>query len=268
MSLDTPALTAAPSARFSLRRMQTKKKLTAAFIFSAGVSVLAHAGPALGACLAAVLLLAASGLPARYIARRLLAVNVFFVFLWLLLPLSLGARGGEPPFLTLGPFAVYPSGFALALLITLKGNAIAGALTALTGSSTITENGHALRALRIPEKLVALLLLTHANLALMARDYQRLFQAALLRGFVPRTHPAAYKTYARLLGLLFLRSWQKAQRVEQAMRLRGFCGRFPLIPSRCACPLPTQRRTARISSLLLAFCSLLSVLLVFWDIHL
>ena len=262
---DTPADHAAPLARFSFRSMSPSRKLLSAFIFSAGTSLLVHPIPASAACVFAALLILCSGLPFSFLAKRLLSINIFFALLWLLLPLSFLPRGGQLPLFTFGPFAFYPSGIDLALLVTLKGNAIAAALLALAGSSSVIENGHALRSFHIPDKLVALLLITHSNLILMAREYRRLFNAAKLRGFVPRTSLASYQTYARLVALLLVRSWQHAQRIECAMRLRGFNGLFPLIPSRCTCPPEIQHRNRLAASALLCVCSTVILMLISWD---
>lgn len=265
MAFETLADAARPPRFFAFRALAPDKKLLAALEFSVCAGVLATPPPALAACGFAALLLLFSGLPARFIARRLLSVNAFFALLWLLLPLSFVRGGGEEALFEAGPLALYPSGFALALLITLKGNAIAGALIALAGTSTVTENGRGLKRLRVPEKLVALLLITHGNLALMADEYRRIFEAARLRGFVPRTGLASYATYARLLGLLLVRSWQHARRVEKAMALRCFSGRFPIIPSRCSCPPRIRARNKACSFVLLFFCCMAGVALVAWD---
>lgn len=265
MAFDTPADALRSPALFSLRAIRPDRKLLAALAFSVAVSVLSHPLPALAACGASALLVLCSGIPWAFLGKRLLSVNLFFLLLWLLLPLSFLPREGEP-LAAFGPVAVYASGVSLALLITLKGNAIAAAFLALAGSSTVAENGHALLSLRVPEKLVALLLITHGNLALMAGEYKRLFQAARLRGFTPRTSLASYATYARLIGLLLVRSWQHAQRVDKAMRLRGFCGRFPVLPSRCACPTEVQARNRRASLAVLLYGCAAAVLLVAWDV--
>lgn len=265
MSFDTRADAARPLSFFAFRALAPDRKLLAALAFSIAVGVLTDFRPALAACGAAALLLLLSGLPVHFVTKRLLSINVFFALLWLMLPLSLVHRGGEVALFEAGPLALYPSGFALALLITLKGNAIAGALLALAGTSTVTENGRGLKRLRVPEKLVALLLITHGNLALMADEYRRIFEAARLRGFIPRTGLASYATYARLLGLLLVRSWQHARRVERAMELRCFAGRFPIIPSRCTCPPEVQTRNRACSLVLLFFCCAVSGALIVWD---
>jgi cobalt/nickel transport system permease protein len=47
-----------------------------------------------------------------------------------------------------------------------------------------------------------------------------------IRGFRPRTRLHTYRSYAYLVGMLFVRAAARADRVHQAMRCRGFNGRF------------------------------------------
>jgi cobalt/nickel transport system permease protein len=265
-TFETPADSARSLPYFSLRSMRPERKLAAAAVFSLCAALLSRPAPALGACLFAALLLCCSGLPLRDIARRLASVNAFFLPFWLILPLSPAPDGDTRTLFSLGPLAFHTAGFETALLIWLKGNAAACAIAALAGSSTLAENGRALRALHVPDKMTALLLITYTNLGLMACEYVRLFQAARLRGFVPGASPAACRVYARLIGLLLVRSRQKAQRVEQAMLLRGFRGCFPLLPTQCSCPLEIRLRDTRAAALLPALCCLAGGTLVVWDV--
>lgn len=234
-------------------------KLAVALVFAIAVSVLQTSLAAGCACLLALCLLLLSGLNYRFIAKRLVLINFFFLFLWLLLPVSLQAATTEEPLFALGPFVFLRSGIGLALLITLKGNAITGALLALSGSASLAENAHALKTLRVPEKLVALLLIACTNISLLIEEYQRVFQAALLRGFTPQTSIKAYKTYANLIANLLVRAWQRSQRIEQAMRLRSFCGKFPLITPR----LHPQKRM--LSWFFCLFCVLYIVFIIYID---
>ena len=257
MEPDSPTTGTAPS--FSgLRALPARQKICAAVAFSLAVSLLSQPLPAVGACGLAGLLLTCSGLSPAFIAKRLLPINAFFLTLWLLLPLS-GISSPDPEAaFSLGPLHLSASGAALALLITLKGNAIAAALLALAGSSSVPENGHALLRLGLSEKFVVLLLTTHSNLERLTAEYQRGFQAAKLRGFTPATSLASYGVYARLIGLLLVRSWQRSQRIETAMRLRGFCGRFPLIaPKR-----PTREKSGLV---LLSLCCTAAIGLSAWN---
>jgi cobalt/nickel transport system permease protein len=43
-----------------------------------------------------------------------------------------------------------------------------------------------------------------------------------VRGFVPRTNMHTYKSYAYLVGMLLVRSYDRAERIHKAMLCRGF----------------------------------------------
>ena len=51
-------------------------------------------------------------------------------------------------------------------------------------------------------------------------------QAMRARGFKPKTDKHTYRSYAWLIGMLLVKSWDRAERVYDAMRCRGFRNRF------------------------------------------
>ncbi|MBW1679214.1 MAG: cobalt ECF transporter T component CbiQ, partial [Deltaproteobacteria bacterium] len=54
----------------------------------------------------------------------------------------------------------------------------------------------------------------------------KLANAMKIRCFHPRTDIHTYKTYAYLLGMLLIKSYDRSERVHQAMICRGFKGEF------------------------------------------
>lgn len=48
-----------------------------------------------------------------------------------------------------------------------------------------------------------------------------------LRGFTPGTNLETLKVTAHFIGTLFIRSLERVQRITEAMKLRGYRGRFP-----------------------------------------
>jgi cobalt/nickel transport system permease protein len=122
-----------------------------------------------------------------------------------------------------------PEGPDLAGLITLKVNAIFLALSALLGSSTVNQVLHALAHLKLPSKLVTLFMLFYRYLHLLDQEYRRLRQAMTVRGFIPKTNLHTYRSYARLVAMLLVRSVDRSERVYQAMLCRGFSGTFWLL---------------------------------------
>jgi cobalt/nickel transport system permease protein len=179
--------------------------------------------PAAGAALvvSAVLLFWAR-LPLSEVLGRLALVNLFILFLWLFLPFS---TPGQEIF-SLGPLVCTRQGLELAGLITLKSNAVVLAILALLSTSSLPALGHALSKLGLPDKLTFLLLISYRYLEVIFQEYHRLQEAARIRAFRPGTNMHTYRTYGYLLAMVLLNSYERAQRVYQAMLLRGFQGRF------------------------------------------
>lgn len=169
---------------------------------------------------AALLLL--SRPPWRTALRRLLTVNVLLCFLCLLTPFSLP---GDIVW-QWGPLAASRQGLALALVLWAKSNALVFFFLALAATMPVSTAGYALQRLCCPDKLVFLLLFAGRFVHDMADEWRTLFAAARLRGFRARTSLHSYRTLASLLGILLLRGLDRAQRVHEAMRLRGFRQRF------------------------------------------
>jgi cobalt/nickel transport system permease protein len=156
------------------------------------------------------------------VLKRLVIVNALILFLWLVLPFTFK---GEV--LThIGSFAIYRPGVILAAQITLKSNAILLALIALTATMSLSTLGHAMYRLRVPEKIVYLLLMTYRYIFVIEQEYLRLMRAAKIRGFQPGTNLNTYRTFSYVIGMLFVRAAGRAERVHQAMRCRGFNGKF------------------------------------------
>lgn len=164
-------------------------------------------------------------LPLTLVGKRLLAANSFIIFIWITLPVT---YGGEPMFY-LGPFPFSREGILLSNLITLKTNTIVLIMTSLLATSTIASLGHALEGLGLPGRLSFLLLFSYRYIFVIHGEYQRLVRAAQMRCFQPATTIHTYKTFAYLFGMTLVKSYNRGDRIHQAMLLRGFNGHlYPL----------------------------------------
>ncbi|MCK5192725.1 MAG: energy-coupling factor transporter transmembrane protein EcfT, partial [Desulfobulbaceae bacterium] len=108
--------------------------------------------------------------------------------------------------------------------ITIKSNAMMLMLIALVASTPIFTMGHAMHELGIPKKIVHLFFFTYRYIHVMHREYARLLNSMKIRGFRPKTSLHTYKTFAYMVGMLLVRSFDRAQRVHNAMLCRGFKG--------------------------------------------
>ena len=208
-----------------MHRLDTRAKLVAGVVYAFAVALIGDLRVLAVALVFSAGMLLVARLDGRALLRRLLVVNALIVFLWLFLPWSVPGR----VLVEWGRLRVTHEGVLLALRLTLRCNAIVGALIALLATSGLVELAHALRSLRIPAKLVVVLFLCIRYVQLIMDEYARLAGAMKVRGFKPRTSMHTYRTYANMLGALLVRSHDRAARVHEAMVCRGFAGRFPTL---------------------------------------
>jgi cobalt/nickel transport system permease protein len=205
-----------------IHRLDPRPKIVFAALFSMVVAVSRDFSTLLVALLAAVLMVCLAQLNFKDVLRRLSVMLGFIALIWLVMPLTY-----EGPLLFhFGPLHLTRPGVLLSAQISLKSIAILSLLMALLATMTIATLGHALHRLGLPDKLVHLLLITYRYIFVIEQEYQRLIRAMKIRGFKPGTNLHSYKTYAYLIGMLFVRSSTRGERVYRAMKCRGFSGRI------------------------------------------
>ncbi len=178
------------------------------------------------AALVTGLLLAGTARPyGKLLLKRLAVVNFFMAFLWLTLPFSVE---GETV-LNLSFLKMTREGLLLSLLITLKANTIALFTIALPGTSTVIALSHAMLHLRIPEKVVTLFYFFYRYIGVTGDEYEKMGQMLKARGFRALTGVHTVRVYAYFIGMLFVRSYERSERVYNALVMRGFEGRFPML---------------------------------------
>jgi cobalt/nickel transport system permease protein len=202
--------------------LDPRVKIVVAILFSVVVAISSRFLALLPALALSLFLIVLTGLPARTLCYRLLLVNGLIIFLWLLLPFTFH---GETLF-TIGPLAVTKEGVLYASRITLKCNAILLAMIALLATMPVFTLGHAMSRLYFPDKIIHLFLFTYRYIHVIFREYQKLINAMRIRGFIPQTNLHTYRSYAYLVGMLLVKSYDRAERVHKAMLCRGFSGKY------------------------------------------
>ena len=201
----------------------TPRTRTLAAIVFATVIALSNELPVLLLALGtALLLVIVAGLDFRQVGRRLLVLSGFLLLIWLILPFT---YQGEVVW-RISFLSVTQPGLMAATRLTLKTCSMLLIFLTLISTMSTADLAHALHNLKMPAKLVLLLLITYRYIFLIEDELQTLQRAAKVRNFRPGTTLHCYRTYAYLLGMLFVRAAERAQRVHQAMLCRAFSGRF------------------------------------------
>jgi len=180
--------------------------------------------PTLLGLFCAFMLVKASKLNIKRTLRRVVAMDLFMLTLICILPFT---TPGDEMFTVLGLTASW-QGLFHALLITVKANAVLLVLFSLVATMSASTLGHALAHLKVPDKLVHLLLFMVRYLDVISQEYKKMRRAMQARAFVLRTNRHTWKSIGYLFGMLLIRSVERAERIADAMKCRGFCGRYYL----------------------------------------
>ena len=166
------------------------------------------------------LVIGVSRVPPAYLIKRTVVELPFVVFAVLL------------PFVATGPqtevlgVSVSEHGLEAGIALLVKGTL--GVLASLTLAAT-TEPQEllvGLERLRVPQQLVQIMAFMVRYLDVVAGEMQRMRIAREARGFSAR-NPRRWPVLARSAGALFIRSYERGERVHLAMLSRGYTGRMP-----------------------------------------
>jgi cobalt/nickel transport system permease protein len=173
-----------------------------------------------GYLLVLVGVIAVSTVPAAYILKRMV-VEVPFVLFAVLMPFI--ATGPRTDFLGL---TVSAAGLMSAWALLAKGTL--GVLASLTLAATTEPHEllGGLERLRLPHQLVQIMGFMVRYLDVVTDEMRRMRIARESRGFTAR-NPKHWPVVARSAGALFIRSYERGERVHLAMVARGYTGRMP-----------------------------------------
>lgn len=249
----TLAVQELPRPDSSLARLDPRWKLAALVLATLATAALTQL-PAAALALAGALLLAAwARLPPRWFLARLGNLLPFLILIGVVFPLAV--RDGGPGF-HWGPCHLSLHGLRLAGLLAAKAVAIVTLMMVLLATAPLTVTLHAAHRLRLPGLFVHLSLLTYRYLFLLAQELGRLRIALRVRGYRNRANWHSYRTIGHVAGTLLVRSSERAERVGQAMRCRGFEGRFRSL---------VEFRTTAADVAVFALIAAIALMILAWD---
>lgn len=160
--------------------------------------------------------------PAGYVARRVV-VEIPFVVFALALPFL--ATGPKTEFLGL---TVSHSGLLGAWNILAKGTLGVVASILLAATTTVRDLLHGMERLRMPQLLVQIMQFMVRYATVIAGEMSRMRVARESRGFRAKD-VRQLPVVAKSAGALFIRSYERGERVHLAMLSRGYTGTMPVI---------------------------------------
>jgi cobalt/nickel transport system permease protein len=168
-----------------------------------------------------------TGVPGRYLATRLV-VEVPFVVFALLMPFI--ATG---PKISVGPVTLSLAGLWGSWGLLAKGTlgVVASLVLGITTEPRDLLAG--LERLRLPHQLVQIMGFMMRYLEVVTGELQRMRVARESRGFRARSL-GSWPALAATTGALFIRSYERGERIHLAMLSRGYTGRLPVTRSNAA----------------------------------
>lgn len=143
---------------------------------------------------------------------------------------------GESPSTWLG-LHVYVSGFHTAIGVALKILAATGAAVLLSVTVPADRLWASLAWMRVPPPLMTGLVVTFRSIHVLLNQMRRMRHGLVARGYRGRSF-REIRPVGRLIGVLFVRSHERQERVHAAMIARGFDGHVR--PALFATPLAAR----------------------------
>ena len=191
----------------------------------AGITVIAVSTAAWAVFAVCAVALAATAAIARIapltVWSRVRVVLPVVVFVAAFVPF---VRGG--PAVDVGPLALSEAGLTTFALVTVKASIGAVGAVLLAATTSFPDILHGLERLRAPRLLVVIAAFMHRYAFVIADEARRMRAALAARAYRPR-HLGDVTALGRLVTGLFLRSYERGERVYLAMLARGYAGAMP-----------------------------------------
>ena len=168
-----------------------------------------------------VLLMTLGDIPLLFIIKKVLLVSPFAIFVGIFNPLLDGGQIVLLHGLTIS--AGWLSFFSIMIKFLLT---VSTALL-LIATTSFPVVCHALRQLGVPSLFVSQLLFLYRYIFVLMEEAMRIVRARDMRSFGRRG--TGIRIFVRLVGILFLRTVERAERIYYAMLSRGFQGDIPTI---------------------------------------
>jgi cobalt/nickel transport system permease protein len=206
-----------------IHRLDPRGKIVAVFLFIATVvsypkyEVL----PLMPYFIFPVLLIVLSDTPFMLVLKRVVMVSPFAVFIGIFNPfLDSGKVAISDHFLISAGWISFAS-IMMKFVLTISAAIILIATTSFPGVC------YSLQRLGVPSVFTSQLLFLYRYIFILLEEAMRMVRARNLKSFGSRN--LDIKTSIRLIGVLFIRTVERAERIYKAMLARGFEGEIPSI---------------------------------------
>jgi len=237
---------------------EVRCKIITILVYSFVVASLKHLSPALAAIGISFLILVTARVSFAKVILRLLAITGFVSMFLVVMPFSVPVHNNDTVLVFKGMewLGFNLRGLRLAATIAAKAVAIALLMEPLLSTAPLPVTLHGLSRLGAPEMIGQMVLLSNRYLHVFRHEARRMSSGMRVRGFRKRTDLTTLRAVGNFIGMLFVRSFERTERVFDAMRARGYRGQFPE---------PAERRLSARDLLLTACWLVIGLVLIMYD---
>lgn len=212
-----------------VHRWDVRVKIITILLYCFMITALQHLTPALVAIAVSLLVLIIAKAEYYRVVLRLIAISGFVGMFMVVMPFSTPQHGGDTVLVLNGWewFGFNLRGLRLAATIAAKAVAITLLMEPLIATAPLPTTLHGLSKLGAPDIIGQMVLLSYRYLHVFRHEARRMSTGMQVRGFRKRTNLQTLRAVANFLGMLFVRSFERTERVFDAMQARGYKGHFP-----------------------------------------
>jgi cobalt/nickel transport system permease protein len=225
-----PQLDATSQADSPIHRWDARFKIVSLLTLAFLIVSLQQLEYALIALILTLLGYRAAKLPLRRGLQRIAGMTGFLAMFLIMLPLTAATLPGDT-LLVFGGWSWLSfnlRGLQLAVLIILRACSVALLMEPLFATAPMPTTLAGLTRIGIPARIAELLLLAHRYLFVFLHEARRIHTGMEVRGYRKRTNKATLRSAGHFLGMLFVRSFERTERVHAAMLARGYSGSWPV----------------------------------------
>jgi cobalt/nickel transport system permease protein len=165
-------------------------------------------------------LVAASGIPALFVLKRSLALVPFVLLVAFFIPF---AHPGGAAVRILGSVSVSYTGLLTCWGVVIKGYLSIVSMIILVNTTEFTDLLKGFERLGVPRLFIIIVSFMYRYVFLIEDEIEKMSAAKRSRTVHPRRW-TEMRTLSNMVGLLFIRSYERAESVYAAMRCRGYTG--------------------------------------------
>jgi len=166
-----------------------------------------------------MLLMTLGDIPFMFIFRKVVMVSPFAIFIGIFNPLL------DPGQVTVFQGLTVSAGWISFLSILIKFTLTVSTALLLIATTSFPNVCHALRQLGLPSLFVSQLSFLYRYIFVLMEETMRIVRARNMRSYGERGK--GIKIFVRIVGILFIRTVERAERIYFAMLSRGFQGDMP-----------------------------------------